>query len=67
MSGGHAPDALHVPSVLHPKSKPAMFTPAKRSLPAEAGGIWQVDVGAGAEEVVEAETDVVAVPGTHWE
>ncbi len=44
-----------------------MLTPAKRSLPALGAGIWQLDVGAGALDVVEGvEGAVVAVPGTHW-
>lgn len=70
MTGGYTLAVLQVPSVVQPKSKPAMLTPANLTLPVA------VDVDPGAVLVVLALTltvDVctvvgvaVAVPGTHW-
>lgn len=56
MSGGHAALAVQLPSLLHPKSKPAMLIPANFSGPALDGAL---DVGA-LEVVVPVA--VVAVP-----
>lgn len=62
--GGQAALAVHEPSLLHPKSNPAMFTPANLSLPVP------VPTGGGAlvvGGVVVVGMEVVAVPGIHWE
>lgn len=73
MRGGHAALAVQLPSVLHPKSNPAMFTPANRSFPAVAAGVLGAhdpEGVAGADELgagvdgVDTGTEVGADVGT---